>query len=192
MRRVLLLLALVALVIWLAHATPRATKGELRPGWFYSRAAAAPAPASASAVTPSAVCGECSPNDEADCIFNGGSWDPNTCECAYGCDPNLELQCYYSGGTWDSYFCSCDYPQCNPGWPEVVDVIEVQYQYCDGWEVWDCEGSWTDYAVYCQDGSLYDSWTEYTEVCASTGDPCGDGGCDWWDPWCECDWWYCS
>ena len=185
MRRVMLLAALVALVIWLANATPGATNGELRATWFYARAAVAPA----SPVTP-VNCGECDPNEEYNCIYYGGSWDPNTCTCTYGCDPNEEAYCYYSGGIWDSYFCTCDYPTCDPGPPEVVDIIEVQYQYCDGWEVWDCEGSWTDYEQYCQDGSLYNSWTEYTEVCAGTGEPCGDG-C-YYDPWACCDYWYCS
>lgn len=187
MRRVFLLLALVALVIWLANATPRATKGELRPTWFYSRAAAAPTSA---APTPF-VCGECDPNEEADCIYYGGSWDSTTCTCTYGCDPNAEAECYFNGGNWDPFFCVCDYPyECNPGPPEIVDVISYEYEYCDGWDIWDCEGSWTDYEVHCQDGTLYDSWTEFTEVCAATGYTCGTG-CDW-DPWNCCEYWYCS
>lgn len=190
MRRALLLLALVALVIWLANATPRETKGELRAGWFYSRAAAAPAPAAN--VAPPVNCGECDPNEEYNCVYNGGSWDSSTCDCTYGCDPNAEAQCYNSGGTWDSYFCSCDYPQCNPGWPQVVGEDSTDYQYCDGWQVWDCTGTWTDYEVYCEDGSLYDSWTEYTEACSSDGEPCGGGGDCYFDPWGCCDWWYCS
>lgn len=183
MRRALLLLALVVLVVWLISASPREVNGELRSGWFYSRTATAPP----SPVTPDPPCGGCDPGEESSCIYNGGSWDSNSCTCTYGCDPSAEAQCYYAGGSWDSYSCSCEYPQCNPGSPETAGVIEVEYQYCDGWEIWDCEGSWTDYEQYCQDGSLYNAWTEYTEVCFGSGYSCGDGGC-----YDCCEYWYCS
>ena len=187
MRRALLLLALVALVIWLLNATPQAAKGNLRAAWFYSREAAPPP----SSILPDPPCGGCDPNEESNCIYNGGSWDSNNCTCTYGCDPNAEAECYAYGGYWDSYSCTCEY-MCDPGEPQVVSVIESHYQYCDGWEVWDCEGSWTDYEQYCQDGTLYNSWTDYTEVCATTGDSCCTGDCCDWDPWACCDYWYCS
>jgi hypothetical protein len=184
MRRVLLLVALVALLLWLINAEPRYVKGESRASWFYSRAAAPP-----SSPLPTWTCGECDPNDESACIQNGGSWDSSTCNCIYGCDPYAEQQCYESGGDWDSFTCTCTPWECNPGSPEPVGQVGVAYQYCDGWEIWDCEGTWTDYEQRCEDGSLYSSWTEYTEVCVGTGDSCGDQGCD---PWECCDYWYCS
>lgn len=184
MRRALLLLALVVLVVWLIGASPQEVKGELRSGWFYSRAAAAPP----SSVVPDPPCGGCDPNEESSCIYYGGSWDSNSCTCTYGCDPNAEAQCYYSGGYWDSYSCTCDYPACNPGSPQEVNSVGVQYYYCDGWEVWDCTGTWTDYEQYCEDGSLYNSWTEYTDFCYGTGYYCGDDGCGW----DCCEYAYCS
>jgi hypothetical protein len=184
MRRVLLLLALLVLVIWLIKAKPQEAKTGLRSGWFYSRTATAPP----STVVPDPPCDGCDPNEEASCLYNGGSWDSNTCTCTYGCDPYAEQECYYEGGYWDPNSCTCDYPQCNPGEPEVVGVTEVEYWYCDGWDIWDCSGTWTDYEQYCWDGTLYSSWTEYTEFCYDTGDSCY-GGCD---PWTCCDYWYCS
>jgi len=187
MRRALLLLALVVLLIWLINASPQQAKGEFRSSWFYSRTATAPP----SAVMPDPPCGGCDPNDESYCINNAGSWNPDNCTCTYGCDPYQEQQCYSEGGYWDSDFCTCQYPSCDPGGPEVVGQTGYQYQYCDGWEIWDCEGTWTDYAEYCQDGSLYSSWTEFTEVCYGTGDGCGDDGCNY-DPESCCDYGYCS
>lgn len=186
MRRGLLLLAMVVLVIWLIYARPQEVQGELRFGWFYSRPVTAP-PSSVPVPDP---CEGCDPNEELACYDFGGFWDPNSCTCTYGCDPLLEQECYYEGGDWDSFSCTCTYYQCNPGPPQEVGETGVSYQYCDGWEVWDCSGTWRDYEQYCQDGSLYDSWTEYTEFCYGTGEACGYQ-CDF-DPWACCDYWYCS
>jgi len=185
MRRAFLLIALMAAVIWLIKATPPEVKvkAEFRAAEPSSRPLAPPAPVQD-------PCGGCDPNEEYNCVANGGSWDPNSCTCAYpGCDPWEEQNCYFNGGTWDGYpWCSCTYWECNPGSPEVVGESTESYEYCDGWEYWYCDGTWTDYAQYCQDGSLYNQWTEYVESCYSYGEPCGDQ-CDW-DPYSCCDW-YC-
>jgi hypothetical protein len=186
MRRALLLMALTIAVVWLMKATPREVKGEFRSTTLSSRSSAAPP-------TPVAIqgCGECDPNQEWACIDQGGSWDPSSCTCSFpGCDPWQEQDCYFSGGTWEGYpWCSCTY-ECNPGSPQVVGETWVSYEYCDGWEYWYCDGTWTDYEQYCQDGSVYNSWTEYIESCWSAGEPCGDQ-CEW-DPYSCCDYWYCN
>lgn len=189
MRRALLLIALVAAVIWLTQATPTEVKGEFRATESSSKPVAAP-PAPAAA--PQDPCGGCDPNEEYNCFANGGSWDPNTCTCTYyGCDEWAEQDCYFSGGTWEGYpWCSCTPWECNPGSPQVVGETWAWYEYCDGWEYWSCDATWTDYEQYCQDGSLYDSWTEFVESCWSTGTPCGYQ-CEW-DPYSCCDYWYCN
>jgi hypothetical protein len=196
-RRISVLVTATALVVWLVCTDPREEEGALlNAPWFYARALAQDtcclnegetdphdecvdgtcASVSGCGVSDCSACTGCDPNEEWYCINNNGSWDSNTCTCTYGCDPYEEEQCYYSGGTWDPVSCYCE-PGCNPGSPEVDYVIEEHYQYCDrgpggGGDVWDCDGSWTHYVVYCQDGSVYYDWTEFTEACASTGEYC--------------------
>jgi hypothetical protein len=185
MRRALLLMALVTAVIWLIKATPAEVKSEFR------AAATSSGPIAAPPAPMQDPCGGCDPNEEYNCVSSGGSWDPNTCFCTYpSCDPYQEQDCYFNGGTWDGYpYCTCTYA-CNPGPPQQVGQTSVSYDYCDGWEIWSCDGTWTDYEQYCQDGSVYNSWTEYVESCYSTGAPCGDQ-CNY-DPYSCCDYWYCN
>jgi len=51
----------------------------------------------------------CDPQEESDCWYFGGSWDPNDCACHfyYGCDPQEEQACYGNGGSWSN--CQCFY-----------------------------------------------------------------------------------
>lgn len=142
------------------------------------------------------TCG-CDPYAEWECVNDGGSWDPYSCTCTYSCDPDGsgEAYCWEIGGDWDPNTCTCYPPPCNPGEPVLVYSDYWYDYYCDGEYYVDCD-NWCDYyEQYCQDGSLYDSWTACTSSCMQSWDYCGDGGggdCwDWGDCWCDWDWGYC-
>jgi hypothetical protein len=214
MRRAMLLLALLALVIWLSRGAPPNTQREQSGrDWFIARTVEAQSSCCANpgeedphqecvngscewvqgcGVSDCSAC-YCDPNQEWTCINEGGQWDPYSCSCYYSCDPDgsLEANCYYSGGTWDPASCTCEAPACNPSGPYETEQISTSYSYCDGYYIWDCEGTWTTYDEYCQDGSVYNEWTEYTEVCTSDGSYCGQDPC-YDDPYCYCYWDYCS
>jgi hypothetical protein len=223
MRKALLLLALVTLVLWLVSGTSPnnghqpnvsapvvevaaqqsccANPGETDP---HDECVGGSCMAvSGCGVSDCSAC-TCDPVEESDCINNGGYWDPDTCTCSYGCDPDgsLEADCYYREGSWDPYTCTCSIQNaCNPG-PPVQGLQEYWSDYyCDGTYFVDCDHTCTTYYEYCQDGSLYDQWTECTATCVPSDEYCGDGGgggggggggddcVD--DPYCYCDWDYC-
>jgi hypothetical protein len=123
------------------------------------------------------TCG-CDPYEEWACISNGGDWDPYLCSCTYGCDPDGsgEADCWSIGGTWDPFTCICYPPQCNPGPPQIAYTQQWSDYYCDGYHWVDCENTCIHYVQYCQDGSIYNQWTECTSVCVPSGDSCGPGG----------------
>ena len=225
MKRAGLLLVLVTLVIWLAQATPVeagldsgdrttastsntaapsaalpqgsccANPGETDPHWECFDGACVQVSGCGQNVN-CASCG-CNSTEEWACITNGGYWDPYTCTCEYSCDPDgsQESACYWEGGTWDQYNCICYPPQCNPG-PPIETYSEHWWDYyCNGYVFVDCENWCSHYVQYCQDGSVYDQWTECTDTCIPSDDYCGGGGgcLDWCyceDGWC-CDWDYC-
>lgn len=60
------------------------------------------------------ACQGCDPNDEAYCLDIGWIWDSENCECyPPECDPAERNVCLGEGGTWDDATCTCTYP-CNP------------------------------------------------------------------------------
>jgi hypothetical protein len=201
-RRVSILFVLVVLVLWQVHADPQQAKGNLTAPWFYSRSApAAPqemccenpnetdphsecvdgacTTVSGCGVSDCSGCEGCDPAEEWSCINDGGNWDPNTCTCDFSCDPtgSMESECIYSGGTWDPFSCSCTPWQCNPGPPELDNTVCSSNTGCDyDWcyEV-TCESCTYTYVQYCEDGSLYDTWTEDTGTqCYYTGYYCSN------------------
>jgi hypothetical protein len=195
MKRGLLLLALVTVVIWLAHGAPAVDKKQPNP--------------ESSIISPTAPqpqedpCDEgCDPNGtlEFACIIAGGSWNPTSCYCNYSfCDPDGSQQfyCWISGGTWNSFTCSCSMSApCNPG-PEIATPADVhaEYEYCNGTYVLECRGTWTTYVRYCQDGSVYSQRTDYRETCVNLWEPCntggggGGGGGGGYDCWADLDCW---
>lgn len=144
-----------------------------------------------------ANCG-CDPNAEWACINDGGEWDPYSCSCSYSCDPGgyNESYCWQTGGSWDPWSCTCDPPECNPGQPYETYSDHWRDYYCDGYYYVDCDNWCSHYEQYCQDGSLYNQWTECTSSCIPSDDYCGDddggGGCwDGGDCWCDWDWGIC-
>ncbi len=144
MKRAGLLLVLMALVIWLAQATPAEAgfeagkqltasvsntaepamalpqgacclnPGDTDPHWECFEGACLQVSGCGQNVN-CATCG-CSSTEEWNCINNGGSWDPNTCYCQYGCDPTGSQQqaCMNQGGSWDPNSCTCSFYGCDP------------------------------------------------------------------------------
>lgn len=246
MKRGFVLLALVALVVWLVNATPIGVQS--------APASSAPVAAAPEPVAPVDEC--CAEPNESDphwecfnntcmqfngcgvnvdcstcgcdiweewaCINDGGDWDPFTCTCTYGCDPDgsQEAYCWSIEGEWDPFTCTCYPPtQCNPGPPILTYSDNWSDYYCDGYQWVDCEYGCDTYVQYCQNGSVYNQWTECTSTCFPSGEYCGGGGggddCGTWyrpdskdgqnlapnnmdDCWCDSDWgiccdwdWYC-
>ncbi|HLG17505.1 MAG TPA: hypothetical protein VJH03_23880 [Blastocatellia bacterium] len=120
-----------------------------------------------------AACQGCDPDGtkEWQCIQQGWIWDPFNCLCSPpGCDPDgsLEWQCVGEGGTWDPYTCWCTMSGCNPGPAILAHTTSTRYCYETGGEesfVMECSTTWRNYEVFCQDGSLYASWTIEENYC---------------------------
>jgi hypothetical protein len=111
------------------------------------------------------ACTGCDPQAEQDCILMGWEWDPVTCTCnPPHCDPIQEQECIYAGGTWDDVTCTCALP-CNPGPPQLASQSSATYDECRYGVVYHCTVTWSHYVQYCQDGSVYDSWTEEVTTC---------------------------
>ena len=130
----------------------------------------------------------CDPVEEWNCNNGGGNWDSGSCTCDYSnnCDAGQEQDCYYQGGSWDPNSCTCSGGGCNPGSPVLVWSDSQSCSICD------CAGGdgtretctryYSTYEQYCQDGSLYNSWTEESSLfCGSSGEYCDDcwmGDCE--------------
>ena len=210
MKRLILLLPLMFLVIWLAAGK----SGKVKPATVASSAVVA-----APAAPLSDPCDPCDPDGslEAGCVLSGGMWNSNTCNCTYlTCDPTgiLEANCFFSGGIWNPDFCHCDIPACNPSPPILTDSHYAgSWTECRNGLLFDCDGTFYTYTMFCQDGSIFYEWTEFNPVCISDFTPCGGGGgggggggSDCWydlDCWCpdhgddpDCEeycWWnYCA
>src|ERR1041385_2733141 len=174
MKRLIIVVLLSVFVILLVKAVPKSRDKQLVNA------------ATASAMLPQDPCGGgCDPDGsmESACISSGGIWNSSACYCSFmSCDPTgtLEAECFFAGGTWNQTTCSCSLPQtCNPGpWIGTPANVTVDYSYCNPftWTVYDVHGGWVDWRRYCQDGTLYDQYTQYTEASVNTGVPCGDGG----------------
>ncbi|HEV7683972.1 MAG TPA: hypothetical protein VGO68_17710 [Pyrinomonadaceae bacterium] len=211
MKRAFVLMALVALVVWLADAAPTGVKSA--PADLAAQpemvAPSALAPQEQCCLNPNetdphsecfnntclqvngcgtnvncATCG-CDPIDESSCLLNGGTWDSFFCSCSYGCDPGGygQAECWSSGGTWNSNSCTCTPHQCNPGPREYWNSVSwPDLPYCDGMNMLECETTFTTYVRYCQDGSVYGFSSESVSTCL-VGEPCGGGGGDPGECW---------
>jgi hypothetical protein len=204
MRKLTVPIVLVALIFWLVVAEPpKKNEGDLNALWFYSRVTAQEESCClyGDETNPHQVCVDnvcqwvegcglndcslcldgngCDPNAEANCLNNNGYWDPASCTCTQGCDPDgsAEQSCYYSGGSWDAYNCTCEYQGCNPGPPELDSYVCSGSYGCEcDWscELVYCESCSYNYVQYCQDGSVFASWTEDSGMyCYDTGFWCG-------------------
>ena len=172
MRRVVVLVALIAIDIWLIGSSGRNT--QMVPGLTATVAAQNPThlacvngqcqPVDGCGPDDCSGCTGCDAQQRMDCISWGWTWDESTCTCcAPGCDPNARMDCIYQGGQWDDWSCSCSIP-CNPGPPVVVGSTEYTVIWCmgdgTGYGLLACTYTYRDYVQFCQDGSVYDSWSE--------------------------------
>ena len=215
MKRIFLLLALMTLVIWLARGAPAPTKRQLGRDWVIT-AKAAPlvaSPQESCCLNPGETdpheeciagtcmsvsgCGisncsncECDPNEEWNCIQAGGNWDSFLCSCSFECDPDgsQAQACENNGGDWDESSCSCG-PCENPQTYPVGSPSCSYYWYCDGEYFQDCEACYQLYQTVCHQEAIIDEWTEYSEYCFQ-GEYCYDE-CGY-DPYCYCQYNYCS
>jgi hypothetical protein len=131
------------------------------------------------------ACTGCDPQARWNCIYSGWTWDESTCSCLPpSCDPYARYNCLIQGGQWNDWDCTCFMP-CNPGPPILVQTTQTSMTFCYGGGGY----SYTTYIYttryyvqYCQDGSLYASWSEqdpYPQiylwcwecVCPEEGDP---------------------
>lgn len=114
------------------------------------------------------ACTGCDPIQEQSCLNMGWIWDSNTCTCyPPECDPWQRQACIDNGGDWDEATCTCGYGHiCVPGDPELVDFDSVSSSYCvDCLMARVCTTETYYFVQYCQDGRLYDSWTERYSYC---------------------------
>jgi hypothetical protein len=118
------------------------------------------------------ACTACDPQQAQACINMGWNWDPITCTCSPpACDPTAEQSCLSQGGVWNPNTCTCSFP-CNPGPPVLVGTVSSSYQSCVGGDVYDCEIVWYHYQQYCQDGTLYNEWTDEVSSCVGPSGYC--------------------
>jgi hypothetical protein len=114
------------------------------------------------------ACAGCDPIQEQSCLNIGWIWDPVTCTCSPpGCDPVQRQECINGGGDWDENTCTCAYTRiCIPDDPQLVDFDSVSSSYCaDCLMAEVCTTETYYFAQYCQDGRLYDSWSESYYYC---------------------------
>jgi hypothetical protein len=122
-------------------------------------------------VSDCSACTGCDPDGsrEAECLQWGWNWDPGSCTCyepPSGCDPGARDSCYWQGWEWDEFFCSCYPPPCYPGEPVQVGGNSIDVGQCVDMFVYElCTYTTLYYEQYCQDGSLYASWTEEYGYC---------------------------
>jgi hypothetical protein len=127
------------------------------------------------------ACEGCDPADEQYCLDIGWDWDPETCTCnPPHCNPAERDECIWAGCFWEdvSCTCTCPPPPCNPGPPVLVGWDSVSSSYCIGCYLAEvCTTEVYYYVQYCRDGTYYDSWTEQYSYCAV--------GFEWYcDLWC--------
>jgi hypothetical protein len=188
MKRVLVLVPLIVLVIWLVNGAPTTRRSQ-------PNDAVLPVETTAAAEPVSDPCNPCDPDGSAEwsCLTTGGVWNSDTCQCYYpSCDPSgiLESQCYVNGGVWHPNSCYCDVPSCNPSAPVVTGIVPAgHWTECHSGYLWECDGSFVTYTMFCQNGSIFSQWTEYNPICTNDFTTCGGGGGGGGDCWYDLDCW---
>lgn len=127
------------------------------------------------------ACEGCDPADEDYCLDIGWIWDSENCECnPPGCDPVAREECILEECDWDEATCTCSCNQsCNPSPPVLVWFDSETTSYCIGcYEAENCTTQTWYYVSYCQDGTIYDTWAEGYSYCYQGS----DWGCE---QWCE-------
>lgn len=187
MRRIAILLALVALDMWLIGSSER-SGGLIIPVLLNNSVSAQSCCPPGTGDSPywgclngqcvefqgcgftdCSPCQGCDPDDEQYCLDIGWIWDPENCVCnpPTGCDPEERDACIMEECDWDDLTCTCTCQQsCNPGPPELVGFDSWTFSYCVSCYIAEGCTTETDYYVrYCQDGSVYDSWTQQVSYC---------------------------
>lgn len=123
----------------------------------------------------------CDPRERQACLAEECTWDEITCTCTCppppSCDPIARQQCISEGCTWDDVNCTCTCPQvCSPGPPVLVGWDTYTTYFCLDCGLAEAFTTTTYFYVeYCQDGTVYDSWSETVL----------SGGQFVWDPDCQ-------
>jgi hypothetical protein len=188
MRRVFILLFLIAADAWLMSNKPYGPSSAGSSGLF-SGTAAAQQSCCVSGTSPHLECvaGQCQQvytcgfdncsacscdptgSLEQQCLIEGGTWDPGTCTCIpppppTSCDPTgaLERSCAASGGIWDPVTCTCGNGSiCVLDQPVLVGTDFLQKALCaDYCESTVCTYEEDHYVQYCTDGTFSSAWTE--------------------------------
>lgn len=182
MKRILLLIGLIAMLAWLVprdeilqaavSTLPGGSafqSGETDPYWVCSgRTCVEQSGCGVSSCQSDQDCGACDPGQRDHCLFTlGWWWDDWTCICSQPpCDPAGPQTCAEAWGTWHEDTCWCDNP-CNPGQPQVVSSW-----YTEPWFL-GCTGcmtglftysTGTTYEEYCQDGRTWRIWEESEDL----------------------------
>jgi hypothetical protein len=134
MRRIAILVVLIALDMWLIGSSAR-SGGVTIPSVLNNSVSAQSCCAPGTGDSPysrcvngqceefpgcgftdCSACQGCDPDDEAYCLDIGWIWNPEDCTCIPpGCDPNERAECIDSGCTWDDNTCTCTCPPiCDP------------------------------------------------------------------------------
>lgn len=181
MRRVAILVALVALDVWLIGGSARPGRSVL-PGLASAVSAQSGCcppgtgtfphwgcdydgqcvPLNECGFDDCSACEECDPEEEDYCLDIGWEWDPESCECyPPECDPAERNECLDAGGTWNNINCTCTYPNCDP----------VARQQCIA-----AGGTWNDTTCTCT----------YPECDPIARQQCIAEGCTWDEHTCSC------
>lgn len=119
--------------------------------------------------------GNCDPGGtvQATCLTLGLVFDPLSCHCGAACNSAGAADCLVQGGTWQPATCLCNIPPVSYCAQYVAYVMStISYEVCDAnyqsrcfdtsqcQTVTDCHGvtlssSCTDYSSYCQWEGLY-------------------------------------
>lgn len=190
MRRVILLLGLTVFVAWLGGIPAASDCGGLWGGTLRAAGFEETSPhwgcvdnqcveIYECGVDDCSACPGCDPDEEWQCLNDGGHWNPDRCTCEPPwCDPWEEQECANQWGEWDPWTCTCS-NACNPG--EAVPVwgnSGEETSWCIDC-VWGMIYHWdyTYYEQYCQDGRLWDSYSIETGWLAEG---------ETWDCWDYC------
>jgi len=199
-KRIGILIALIALVVWLGssrHVVQASALAAARPALagqagetspYYvceGRMCAEQSGCGVSQCGSDQDCGACDPYQRDECIYGRQwDWDDWSCTCSPPqCDPAGEQECAAQWGTWDSSNCYCDNP-CNPRQAQILTSWQTDPYFIDcidcGVGLFETSGGET-WVQYCQDGRLWDDWeSSYQNYYQDWSWNCFN----WW--WC---WW---
>jgi len=187
-KRVALLLGVTALVVWMAGPGPLAAAAGLAPtamatvqegetSPYYVCEESQEFPGVYQCVEKSGcgtnecesdqdcAVGGCDPGGvlESQCINEeGGSWDPDACQCIPPPCTGPEQECINNWGSWDADSCTCS-NECNPGPPQLVGVEPYgpSFMWCTDCYYGLYEYDETSFFVqFCEDGQRV--WDQYS------------------------------